>query len=299
MGKGLSLSDRWVGIARFVFLAPVLILFVFFFIYPFFFTLYASLTQWRGIGRMELSGFQNYIKLFSDSTFRLALRNNTIWALAHGFIQVPLAALVAIILLRKPKGWMALRTIYFLPNVISTVALTMVWRSLYNVQFGLINEVMVKWFGMEPVNFLGSIELALGAVIFQAIIYIGYFMIIILAAGMNIPSSLYEASEIDGASVFQQTRYITVPMLRGTLVTTITLAMAYGIRHFEATYLMTGGGPSYATTTMGIELFLKMDYLRYGEASTVGILLILFGTVAIVAIRKIFGKSDPMSEMAQ
>jgi raffinose/stachyose/melibiose transport system permease protein len=116
---------------------------------------------------------------------------------------------------------------------------------------------------------------------------------------MNIPYELFEASEIDGATPLQQTRFITLPMLRGTLVTSITLAMAYGIRHFEATYLMTGGGPAYATTTMGIDLFLKMDALRYGEASTVGILLILFGTAAIVVIRKVFGRSDPMSEMAQ
>jgi len=88
-------------------------------------------------------------------------------------------------------------------------------------------------------------------------------------------------------------------MLRGTLVTTITLAMAYGMRHFEATYLMTGGGPAYGTVTMGIDLYLKMDALRYSEASTTGIVLILLGSLVIGLIRKIFGKSDPMSEMAQ
>ncbi len=286
-------------IPRMLFLLPVVILFLGFFVYPFLFTLYTSFTNWRGIGMMEFNGIQNYLKLFSDTTFQTALRNNFIWALANGFIQVPFAALVALILLRKPKGWQSLRTIYFLPNVISTVAITMVWKSLYNVQFGLINEIMVKWFGMAPVNFLGLPETALPALIFQTVIYIGYFMIIILAAGMNIPRELYEAAQIDGASVFQQERFITLPMLRGTLVTTITLAMAYGIRHFESTYLMTSGGPMHSTTTMGIELFSKMDVLRYSEASTIGILLILFGTVMIVVIRKIFGKSDPMSEMAQ
>jgi raffinose/stachyose/melibiose transport system permease protein len=248
---------------------------------------------------MQFIGVGNYIKIFTDTTFHLALRNNLIWALSHGFVQIPFAALVAMILLREPKGWRFLRTVYFLPNVISTVAITMVWSSLYNVQFGLINEFLVKILGKQAVNFLGNPDIALSAVIFQTVIYIGYFMIILLSAGMNIPKELYEAAQIDGASVVQQERFITLPMLRGTLLTSVTLAMAYGVRHFESTYLMTGGGPAYATTTMGIDLYQKMDALRYSEASTVGVLLILFGTVLIVAIRKIFGKSDPMSDIAQ
>jgi len=110
-------------IPRMLFLLPVVILFLGFFVYPFLFTLYTSFTNWRGIGMMEFNGIRNYIKLFSDTTFQTALRNNFIWALANGFIQVPFAALVALILLRKPKGWQSLRTIYFLPNVISTVAI--------------------------------------------------------------------------------------------------------------------------------------------------------------------------------
>jgi raffinose/stachyose/melibiose transport system permease protein len=289
-------SSWWL---RLLFLSPVLILFAGFFVYPFFFTLYASFTRWRGIGAMQFIGVGNYIKIFTDTTFHLALRNNLIWALSHGFVQIPFAALVAMILLREPKGWRFLRTVYFLPNVISTVAITMVWSSLYNVQFGLINEFLVKILGKQAVNFLGNPDIALSAVIFQTVIYIGYFMIILLSAGMNIPKELYEAAQIDGASVVQQERFITLPMLRGTLLTSVTLAMAYGVRHFESTYLMTGGGPAYATTTMGIDLYQKMDALRYSEASTVGVLLILFGTVLIVAIRKIFGKSDPMSDMAQ
>lgn len=298
--KKNSSSDfggKW--LPRLLFLLPVLILFTGFFLYPFLFTLFTSFTKWRGIGSMGFNGAKNYVKLFSDGTFRLAVRNNFIWALAQGFIQIPLACVVAMILLRKPKGWSLLRTVYFLPNVISTVAIAMMWVALYNPRYGLINEILVKVFHREAVNFLGEPDLALAAVIFQTVIYIGYFMIVILASGMNIPKELYEASEIDGASVLQQERFITIPMLRGTLVTVITLAMAYGMRHFESSYLMTGGGPAYATTTMGIDLYQKMDALRYSDASTAGIILIFFGSVLISVIRKIFGKSDPMSEMAQ
>jgi raffinose/stachyose/melibiose transport system permease protein len=281
-----------------LFLLPVSVLFFFFFIYPFLFTIYTSFTSWRGIGSMKFNGLANYTKLLGDPTFRKALGNNVIWALSQGFIQVPLACLVAMILVRKPHFWRSLRTIYYLPNVISTVALAMVWVAIYNVE-GPLNAILGALFGAEKRNWLGNPDTALFAVIFQTVIYIGYFMIILLASAMNIPRSLYEAAEIDGASTFQQELNITLPMLRGSLITTMTLAMAYGMRHFESTFLMTGGGPAYATTTMGIDLYLKMDALRYSEASTAGVFLILMGTVVITVLRKIFGSSDPMSEMAQ
>ncbi len=284
--------------ARVLFLLPVSVLFFFFFIYPFLFTIYTSFTSWRGIGSMKFNGLANYTKLLGDPTFRKALGNNVIWALSQGFIQVPLACLVAMILVRKPHFWRSLRTIYYLPNVISTVALAMVWVAIYNVE-GPLNAILGALFGAEKRNWLGNPDTALFAVIFQTVIYIGYFMIILLASAMNIPRSLYEAAEIDGASTFQQELNITLPMLRGSLITTMTLAMAYGMRHFESTFLMTGGGPAYATTTMGIDLYLKMDALRYNEASTAGVFLILMGTVVITVLRKIFGSSDPMSEMAQ
>jgi raffinose/stachyose/melibiose transport system permease protein len=293
---GTHRSRVWT--ARVLFLLPVSVLFFFFFIYPFLFTIYTSFTSWRGIGSMKFNGLANYAKLLGDPTFRRALGNNVVWALSQGLIQVPLACLVAMILVRKPRFWRSLRTIYYLPNVISTVALAMVWVAIYNVE-GPLNAILGALFGAEKRNWLGNPDTALFAVIFQTVIYIGYFMIILLASAMNIPRSLYEAAEIDGASTFQQELSITLPMLRGSLITTMTLAMAYGMRHFESTFLMTGGGPAYATTTMGIDLYLKMDALRYSEASTAGVFLILMGTVVITVLRKIFGSSDPMSEMAQ
>ncbi|WP_319758027.1 sugar ABC transporter permease [uncultured Sphaerochaeta sp.] len=296
--QAVGTRNRWIWSARILFLLPVSLLFFFFFIYPFFFTVFTSFTSWRGIGSMEFNGVKNYAKLIADPTFQKALGNNIVWALSQGLIQVPLSCLVAMILVRKPFGWRGLRTIYYLPNVISTVALAMVWVAIYNVD-GPLNAILASLFGMEKHNWLGNPDTALFSVIFQTVIYIGYFMIVLLASAMNIPRSLYEAAEIDGASTFAQEINITLPMLRGTLITTMTLAMAYGMRHFEATFLMTGGGPAYATTTMGIDLYLKMDALRYSEASTSGVFLIIMGTLVITLLRKLFGSSDPMSEMAQ
>ncbi len=282
-----------------VYMLPLAVFFFAFFIFPLAFNVYTSMMKWKGGGEMTWNNFANYGKLLQDDTFLLSMKNNVIWALSQGFIQIPLATIVALILARNPRGWKLMRTIYFLPNVISTVAIAKVWTALYNPQFGVINGIL-KALGIDEArNWLGDMSTALPAIILMTVIYIGYFMIIILASIMNIPKELYEAAEIDGATKIQQEFRITIPMIRGTLATAITLAMAYGMRHFETTYLMTGGGPAYSTSTMGIALYLKMDALRYGEASAAGIILILLGTLVIVAIRRALGKSDPMTEAAQ
>jgi len=281
-----------------LYILPLALLFVAFFIFPLIFNVYTSLMKWKGGGEMSWNNFANYSKLLGDDTFLLSMKNNLVWALSQGFIQIPFAALVALLLARNPKGWKIMRTVYFLPNVISTVAIARVWVALYSPQYGAINGIL-KLFGIPAKNWLGDTTTALPAIIAMTVIYIGYFMIIILASIMNIPKELYEAAEIDGATKIQQELRITIPMIRGTLATSITLAMAYGMRHFETTYLMTGGGPAYSTSTMGITLFLKMDALRYGEASAAGIILIILGSLLIVAIRRMIGKRDPMTEAAQ
>ncbi|GAB1483172.1 sugar ABC transporter permease [Treponema sp.] len=280
-----------------LFLLPVLVLYTAFFLYPLGFTAWTSLLKWKGMGSARFGGFVNYIKLLGDPSFMLSIRNNILWALVLGFVQVPLATLVALILVRRPRFWRAIRTILYLPNVVSGVALAMVWVALYNPQYGAINALL-SLAGGEARNWLGDPSTALVAIMLQAVLYIGYFMIIILAAAMNIPPELYEAAQIDGASTFQQDFLITLPLLRATLVTSATLAMAFGMRHFEASFLMTGGGPAYSTSTLGIALFLKMDALRYGEASAAGMILIVMGTIVIVLLRRLLGTEDPMSEGA-
>jgi fucose transport system permease protein len=281
-----------------VFLIPISLLYFFFFIYPLGFVLTTSLMKWNGISAMKFVGVDNYIKLFSDETFRLSIKNNVIWALCGGFIQIPLAALVALILARQPMGWKALRTIFFLPNIISAVAIAMMWKAIYNPMYGFLNAFL-SLFGNEGHNWLGEMGTALPSIITQQVLYIGYFMIIILAATTTIPKSFYEAAKIDGAGTFQQELHITIPMIRGILVTSITLAMAYGMRHFEATFLMTNGGPAHSTSVMGLVLYHKMDAFRYGEANATGTILIFLGTMVIVAIRKLLNRTDASAESVQ
>ena len=293
-----NLRNHWKGIL--IFLLPVAALYTAYFIYPLGFVLYTSFVNWNGIGPMEPAGLTNYLELIANRTFRISIRNNLIWAAALGFVQIPAAAIVAMILARKPRGWRTLRTIYFVPNVISWVAIAMMWSAIYNAEFGLLNTLL-NGLGLESLthNWLGEIETALPAIIFQQIVYIGYFMIVILASLMGIPESLYEAARIDGANILQQELRITLPMSRGILATAITLAMAYGLRQFEATFLMTGGGPANSTSVLGILLYKRMSGLNYGEASATGATLIAIGVLLIVIIRSTLGRNDPASEVTQ
>jgi raffinose/stachyose/melibiose transport system permease protein len=298
MGRTALHRVPWKGII--LFLLPVSVLYFLFFIYPLGFVFIIGLTQWNGVTAPQFVGLRNYLDLLQDPTFLLSVRNNFIWALSLGFGQIPLAALVAMILARKPRGWKFLRTMYFLPNVISQVAISMMWIAIYNAEYGALNKLLeLVGYGHWARNWLGEIETALPAIILQQVLYIGYFMIIILAGAMAIPSSFYEASEIDGANVVQQELYITLPMLRGILVTSMTLAMAYGLRHFEATFLMTAGGPANSTSVMGIQLFNNMSFLRYGRANAIGSALIVLGVLVIVVLRNTLGRSEGISEIQQ
>lgn len=275
-----------------LFLLPVLVLYALYFIYPLGFVFVTSTLEWNGVSAPEFVGFQNFIENFQDRTFKLSLRNNVVWLFALGVVQISLAALVAILLARKPKGWRFLRTVYFLPNVISQVAIAMMWAALYNAEYGAINQFL-SMIGLEDMtrNWLGEIGTALPSILVQQVFYIGYFMIIILASTMSVPESFYEAAEMDGANVLQQEFYITLPMIRDILITTMTLAMAYGLRHFEATFLLTNGGPANSTSVLGIQLYKMLSYLDYGHANAVGATLVVLGGLMIVIVRSLGRRS--------
>jgi len=294
----MKFHKHWKGII--LFLLPVLVLYGMFFLYPLVFVYLVSLMKWNGVTHMAFIGLKNYIDNFRNPIFRLALGNNFIWAFSLGIVQIALAALVALILARRPKGWKVLRTVYFLPNVISKVAIAMMWLAIYNADFGMLNALLkVVGLGALETNWLGNVSTALPAVIFQEVIYIGYFMIIILAATMSIPESFYEAAQMDGATVWQQERFITLPLVRGIIVTSMTLAIAFGLRQFESTFLMTNGGPANATMVMGLQLYVDLGSLDYGHANAIGGTLIIIGAILISGIRRLFGEREETAEANQ
>ena len=288
----LERSDR---APLWAFLAPALVLMLLFFVIPVIYVAVVSLLKWNGITTPAFRNVQNYVLLFKDKAFLRSVLNNVIWALVAGFIQVPLAMVMAIILSRKPKGWKFFRTVYFFPQVISGIALAMLWRAIYNAETGLLNGLLQSvGLGHLACDWLGGLKTAFPAVLIYWIFYVGYYMVIMMADITTIDESYYEAATIDGATDFQQAIHITIPLIRRTsLLTCVTLASVMGLRQFEQVYMLTNGQPANTTSTIVLYMYKKLQDTNYGMASASAVVLIIVGVIFIVCIRKIFeGRSE-------
>ncbi|TVQ24450.1 MAG: sugar ABC transporter permease [Spirochaetaceae bacterium] len=283
-----------------LFTAPVFVLLLMFFVYPLISLTITSFMETAGFGSATFVGFGNFSRLFNNSVFRMSIRNNLIWAGSAAFLQVPLALLIALVLARQPAGWRFFRSAYFLPNVISLVALAMLWRAVYNPYYGILNGLL-NLLGLDHLsrNWLGELETVLPALIISYQIYVGYFVIILYAGTLSISKSLYEAAEIDGANVFQQEIYISIPALRGFILSSVTLAVAFAFRQFETTFLMTAGGPANQSSVMALFMHRRMSAFQNGMASAVGILLVIIGIVVMKGLQVIFGMRSAAIEDAQ
>ncbi len=285
-------TNRQVNVGIMLFMLPALVLFIAFFVFPIGYVLVMSLFNWNGISAPEFVGFANYQKIFSDRVFWRSIRNNVIWAFAAVFVQVTLATVMALILSKKPRGWKFFRTVYFLPQVISGVALAAMWSAVYNSDYGLLNGFLrLIGLGNLATNWLGNTKTAFWAVLIYGLFYIGYYMTIIMAGITSIPEDYYEAARIDGASPLQMDLHITIPLVKYSIQTCVTLAAVFGLRTFEQIYLLTNGGPANRTSVVVLYLYNQMRNNKYGIANASSVMLILTGAFVIVAIRAIFARS--------
>lgn len=272
-----------------LFMTPALVLFVLFFILPVAYVLVVSLFKWNGMTAASFVGFKNYATIWKDSVFRRSVLNNILWALVAACVQVPLSVLMALILNRKPRGWKFFRTVYFFPQVISGVALAMLWSAMYNSEYGLINGILHAVGRSDlAINWLGTLNTALPALLIYWVFYIGYYMVIVMSDLAGVDRDFYEAAEIDGASKIQQAWFISLPMIKSSVLTCMTLAAVLGLRQFEQVYLLTNGGPANRTSTMVLYLYKQIQNTRYGLANAASVMLICVGVVVILGIRALF-----------
>ncbi len=283
----LERSDR---APLWAFMTPALVLMLVFFVIPVIYVIVISFMKWNGINTPTFVNLRNFMLLFRDKAFKRSILNNVIWALVAGFIQVPLAMIMAIILSRRPKGWKFFRTVYFFPQVISGIALATLWRAIYRADTGLLNALLTSvGLGHLAKDWLGNLNTAFPSVLIYWVFYVGYYMVIMMADITTIDDSYYEAATIDGASDFQQAIYITIPLIRKTsLLTCVTLASVMGLRQFEQVYMLTNGGPANSTSTIVLYMYKKLQDANYGMASASAVILIIIGVIFIVCIRKIF-----------
>ena len=256
MSKKIQLSPRKKDeqIAAYVFSVPAVFLLVAFMVVPMIYTVYYSVFQYQVMRPNDISfiGFANYIKLFADSDFWLALKNTVYFTIIVVPVQCALALALAMLVSKKFRGVSIFRTMYFSPQLTSMVVISVLWTVLYNSNpnTGLINSILAGM-GMEPINFLSNPKTAMNAIIFMSAWQgAGYQMMIFLAGLQGIPGEQYEAASVDGATPVQRFLYVTLPNLKGTIVYVITITMIQAMKLFTQPYVMTQGGPQNATKTM-------------------------------------------------
>jgi len=237
-------------------------------------TFVISLTDWDIITPMRFVGFENYLQLFRDPIIAITLRNTLVLTLITVPGQMVLALLLAVLLDRKSLLMRFFRGVYFLPTISSMVAVAVVWQWMYNPEFGLLNYVL-GWFGVSPQQWLTSSDTSLMS-ISLVIIWrnAGYFMLLYLAGLQGISNTYYEASDLDGANVFQKFWYITVPLLRPTTMFVFITSIIGSFQVFDAVQIMTQGGPGRSSSVLVHYLYQNaFVYFRMGYASAIAYLL--------------------------
>jgi ABC-type sugar transport system permease subunit len=265
-------------LTAYLFIAPIVILFGIFRVYPSIQTLAYSFFRVELLrGRFTFIGFENFFDLLSDKIFLKAVVNTLIYVISIVPISAGLALILAVLFNTHFRLKELFKAIYFAPMVTSTVAAAMVWLWLYNPQFGLFN-VILKLFGFPAQPWLMSSHQALPSIIIFSIWKsLGYNLIIYIAGLQAIPDVYYEAARIDGAGSVQQFFKITLPLLTPTTTFILIYNSILSFQVFDQVFVLTGGGPAYATTVVVLELY-QQAFLKYrfGYASAMAMVLFLF-----------------------
>lgn len=279
-----------------VFVLPAFIIYAAFALVPIGYNVYVSFLQTDLMSPSKFVGLKNYINLFKDSTFIRALKNNILMVIGSLIAHLPLALLFGNILFMKIKGSHFFQTVFFLPSVICGVAVGLTWTFVYNSEFGLLNKFFeVIGLGSLQRAWLADKNLALFCIIIVVMWqFVGYHMIIQLAAMKNIPGSYYEAAEIDGASKWIQFKTITFPLIKPILKVDAVLIITGSLKYYDLVAVMTGGGPNHATELMSTYmLYQGFRTLKYGYSAAIGVILLLLCICAVKLSDLVF-HSEPI-----
>lgn len=268
------------------FVGPALTIFVVFVVWPIVRALQFSLYRWKGFGPLvDFVGLQNYVSVLTNDVFIGAFTHNMVIVVLSILIQLPVGLAIALLLNRKMRGQGVLRTVIFVPYVLSEVIAGVVWFQLLQPQYGVVDTLLgaVGISGPEE-GWLGTPDVALYTVfVVLTWKYLGLAVLLFLAGLQGVPDELMEAAQIDGASWWQVQRWVTVPLLGPTLRTWGFLSMIGAIQLFDMVWILTGGGPANSTTTMATFLITEgTKRYNYGIATAASV--ILFAVALVLAL---------------
>jgi ABC-type sugar transport system permease subunit len=271
-----------------LFMAPSLIILSLFVFYPIGSSVYYSLFDWTiGASSQKWLGGGNYSKLLHDAQFWNSLRVTVTFSVVSVVVLLALGFVTAVVLLPNTLANRIVRSILLFPTIVSFVTIGMVWKFLLDPDIGLVGG-LTKALGFTPVAWLQTPSLALPTVIFVAIWRSAGFTIVLFIAGLqNVPPELYEAARLDGASGRQLIRHITLPQIRPTLLFTTTILTIQSLQVFDLVFVMTGGGPLYATDSL-VNLLYRYGFVNFqtGYASAIAqVLLLIIMIVSLIQLR--------------
>ncbi len=263
------------------FLAPALILFSIFVIYPIFQTIWISFHEWSGFGPLKWVGIENYKTLFSDSRFYMSLKNNILWLLFMMLAPV-IGLTIALFLNQQIRGMKLIKSLFFFPFVINLVVVGLVFSWFYNPDLGLLAELF-KLVGLKPIPILADENLATFGVIFAGLWpQTAYCMILYITGLTSVSPTLIEAGRIDGASGRQMLFHVILPQLRPATIIALTVTVIGALRSFDLIAIMTAGGPWGSSYVLAYHMYDEALFnFKMGYGASIAVVLFLIMTVFI------------------
>ncbi|MFB5673438.1 carbohydrate ABC transporter permease [Paenibacillus terreus] len=269
-----------------VFILPSLILYTLFVIVPTLGSVYLSFTSWDGISEdIRFIGFANFVEIWNSPRVHNALKNTLIMTVSLVILE-NIAAIAMALMVDKVK-WLKnlFRSIFYFPTLLSGIVMGFVWAMILNYNFGVVNQILnTIGLGSWAVDWLGDPKYAMLSVILSTVWKgAGYYMIIYLAGLQGIPAELSEAASIDGANGWQQFRYVTFPLLAGSLTVCMVLSMISALKIFDQIAVMTDGGPGFATETLTYIIY-KVGFGELRQGFGTALAMVLFVIILIITI---------------
>lgn len=249
---------RLKGATGWVFVLPPLVIYALFVLVPLVESVYISMTDWNGVRPVvNWIGFENYLHLLRDPRFLNALQHNIIWVIVGTVAPIALSLGLAMLLWPHTRGRTIFQAAFFMPQVLSTVAVALIWSRVYHPLSGLLNQVLeVFGLGHLATGWLGEVHTALPAVLVAAVwSYFGFALTVIMAGLQTINMELIDAAQVDGANSWQRFRHVIVPELRNVLTMIVCYTLIGGFNVFDIVWVMTQGGPAASTEVVSTLLY--------------------------------------------
>jgi len=272
---------------------PALAIYLFFVVVPVFWSAYYGFFDWKGIGAARFIGFDNYAEVVRDPIFWKGFKNNMLIVAASVFGQVPIAMILALLLTRTSLFQRMIRASIFMPMVLSSVVVGIIWSYIYHPQIGILNFVLDAA-GLENLKraWLSEPSISMYAIMIPTIWnYIGPYMIMFIAALQNIPSEINDAASIDGVGRTRKLFQITLPMIWDTIKVVIVLCISGSLKAFDLIYIMTGGGPAHSTEVLASYMYNNtFSIYRFGYGSAVSTTIIILSLILIAGSQYLMKK---------